>query len=233
MTGQDLKSGRERKGWTQQDSAVKLGVSQPYLSLLEKGERRVPEKLARKAAAVYGLSAATLPLETGLERVQPQAGDVLAVELASLGYPGFAHLKSKRRKNPAEVVLAALSSRSLEARVLEALPWVLLKYPELDWQSLVNAAKVKDLQNKLGFVISLARRVAENRGDKSVAELLRRQEKSLESSRLVLEDTLGNASLSQAERGWLKTNRPAEAKHWRVLTDLSPDHLSHAYQGHT
>ena len=229
MTGDDLKSGRERKGWTQQDAAAKLGVSQPYLSLMEKRMRRVPDKLARKAAAAFGLSAATLPLDISLDRVEPKASEALAVDLASLGYPGFAHVKSKRKKNPAEVLLSALSSRSLEARVVEALPWVLLKYPDLDWQSLVSVVKVRDLQNKLGFVISLARRVAESRGDKNIAQLLRQQEQSLEASRLVLEDTLCNASLSQAERSWLKMNRPAEAKHWRVLTDLLPDHLSHAY----
>jgi transcriptional regulator with XRE-family HTH domain len=229
VTGDDLKSGRERKGWTQQDAAAKLGVSQPYLSLMEKRVRRVPDKLAREAAAAFGLSAATLPLEMSLDRVEPKASEALAVDLASLGYPGFAHVKSKRKKNPAEILLSALSSKSLEMRVVEALPWVLLKYPDLEWPSLVSAVKVKDLQNKLGFVISLARRVAENRGDKNTAELLRQQEQSLNASRLVLEDTLCNASLSQAERSWLKTNRSAEAKHWRVLTDLLPDHLSHAY----
>ena len=30
-----LKQARERKGWTQQQAAAKLGVSQTYLSLLE------------------------------------------------------------------------------------------------------------------------------------------------------------------------------------------------------
>lgn len=229
MTGEDLKSGRELKGWTQQDAAAKLGVSQPYLSLMEKRVRRVPDKLARKAAVAFGLSAATLPLEISLDRVEARASEALAVDLASLGYPGFAHLKSKRKKNPAEVLLSALSSSALEARVVEALPWVLLRYPDLDWQSLVSAVKVKDLQNKLGFFISLARRIAENRGDKNTADLLRQQEQSLEPSRLLLEDTLCNASLSQAERSWLKGNRPPEAKHWRVFTDLSPEHFSYAY----
>jgi hypothetical protein len=53
----------------------------------------------------------------------------LATELASLGYPGFAYLKSRGKKNPAEVLLSALSSNHLEARLVEALPWILLKYP--------------------------------------------------------------------------------------------------------
>ena len=228
MTGKDLILGREQKGWTQEVAASRLSVSQPYLSLMEKGLRPVPEKLARKAASAFGLSAATLPVETTWEGVQPKDANTLATDLASLGYPGFAYLKPKRKKNPGEVLLSALSAKSLESRVAESLPWLLLKYPDLDWESLVSAAKVRDLQNKLGFITSVARRVAEKRGEKATAELLRKQEKALERSRLFLEDTLCNDSLTQAERRWLETNRPEEAKYWRVLTDLSPEHLSHA-----
>ena len=228
MTGKDLKFGREQKGWSQQEAAARLSVSQAYLSLMEKGARRVPEKLARKAASAFGLSAATLPVETNWESVQPKDGNTLAIDLAALGYPGFAYLKSKRKKNPGEVLLSALSAKCLESRVAEALPWLLLQYPELDWNSLIRAAKARDLQNRLGLVTCVARRVAEKRGENNKAELLRKQERVLERSRLFLEDTLCNDSLTQAERRWLETNRPDEAKYWRVLTDLSPEHLSYA-----
>ena len=228
MTGEHLKSGREQKGWTQEQAASRLGVSQPYLSLMEKGLRRVPEKLARKAATAFGLSAVTLPIQAGWEGVQPGDASTVAVDLASLGYPGFAYLKSKRRKNPAEVLLSALSAKCLESRVAEALPWLLLTYPNLDWESLVSAAKVNDLQNKLGLVTCVARKIAEKRSENDKAELLRRQERVLESSRLFLEDTLCNDSLTQTERRWLEANRPDEARYWRVLTDLSPEHLSYA-----
>ena len=228
MTGKDLKLGREQKGWTQEEAASKLSVSQSYLSLMEKGVRRVPEKLARKAATAFGLSATTLPVETSWESVQPKDASTLAADLAALGYPGFAYLQAKRKKNPAEVLLSALSTKCLETRVAEALPWLVLKFPDLDWQSLVSAAKVRDLQNKLGLVTCVARRVAEKRGEKNKAERLRKQEKVLERSRLLFEDTLCNDSLTQAERRWLEINRPDEAKYWRVLTDLSPEHLSYA-----
>lgn len=228
MTGKDLKFGREQKGWTQEEAAARLSVSQPYLSLLEKGMRRVPERLARKAASAFGLSAATLPVETSWESVQPKDANTLAMDLAALGYPGFAYLKLKRKKNPGEVLLSALSAKCLESRVAEALPWLLLQYPELDWDSLIRAAKERDLQNRLGLVTCVARRVAEKRGENNKAELLRKQERVLERSRLFLEDTLCNNSLTQAEKRWLETNRPDDAKHWRVLTDLSPEHLSYA-----
>jgi hypothetical protein len=125
-------------------------------------------------------------------------------------------------------VLSALKSKNLEARLAEALPWVLLEHPELDWQWLISAAKINDLQNKLGFLTNVARRLAEKLGKNETAMLLSAQESALERSRLVQEETLCNDSLTQAERRWLKSNRSNEAKHWNLLTDLSPEHLSHA-----
>ena len=228
MTGADLISGRNQKGWTQQEAAKKLKVSQPYLSLLENSVRRVPEELARKAATVFGLSAVALPIKTGWENVQPTDSNGAAADLGCLGYPGFAYLQTKRRKNPAEVLLSALSARRLNPRVAEALPWLLLQFPDLDWKLLISAAKLRDLQNKLGLVTCLARILAEKRGEFEKAELLRSQEKILERSRLLMEDTLCNDTLTQAERRWLETNRPDEARHWRVLTDLSAEHLNYA-----
>jgi hypothetical protein len=49
--------------------------------------------------------------------------DKLAHELASLGYPGFAHLR-RTKANPAAVLLEALIQPDLEVRLTEALPWV-------------------------------------------------------------------------------------------------------------
>ncbi len=160
--------------------------------------------------------------------VHPVDASTLASDLASLGYPGFAYLKSKRRKNPEEVLLSALSSHCLESRAAEALPWLLLTYPNLDWPTVINTAEAKHLQNKLGFVTCLARKVAERRGETDTADFLLSKEKVLESSRLMVEDTFCNDSLTLAEKRWLESNRPDEAKHWRVLTDLSPKHLSYA-----
>jgi len=228
MTGTDLRTGRNQKRWTQELAALKLGVSQPYLSLLEKGTRRVPEKLARKAATLYDLSAAKLPVKTNLHSVQAIDDDALASNLAALGYPRLSYLKLRRKKNPTEVMLYALMAENLETRLVEALPWVLLKHTDLDWEWLVRAAKVNDLQNKLGFVTNVARRLAEKLGKDDTASLLREQESTLERSRLAREGTLCHDSLTLAERRWLQSNRSDEARHWNLLTDLSPEHLSHA-----
>jgi hypothetical protein len=121
----------------------------------------------------------------------------LASDLAALGYPGLSFLKAERTKSPAEVVLWALQSKNVEARLMEALPWVLLGYANLDWKWLVSKAKANELQNKLGFLTSLARRLAEKLGREETANLLRAQETTLERSRLVREETLCHDSLTQ------------------------------------
>src|ERR1051325_2623972 len=102
MTGKDLHEGRTRKGWTQEEAALRLGVSQPYLSLLENGSRPVPEKLAHKASTLFDLSPTRLPMKTSWHSVDERANEALASDLAALGYPGFAYLKSRRKRNPAE-----------------------------------------------------------------------------------------------------------------------------------
>jgi len=84
MTGKDLKLGREAKGWTQEQAAAGLSVSQPYLSLMGKGLRPVSKKLARKAASAFELSATTLPVETSWETVQPTDPNTLAMDFAAL-----------------------------------------------------------------------------------------------------------------------------------------------------
>jgi transcriptional regulator with XRE-family HTH domain len=228
MRGKQLQSGRKQKGWNQEQAASRLGVSQPSLSLLEKGERRVPERLARKAASIYGLSAATLPVETTRDKVRSVDQEELALDLSALGYPGFAHLRRRhRKKNPADVLFTALSASNLDMRLIEALPWLLLTFPELDWQWLVTMTKIHDLQIRLGFITAIAHQIARSGGDTTIAALLGQLEKQLAESRLAREDTLCHDSLTDAERRWLRTHRPPAAKWWGLLADLIPEHLSY------
>jgi len=229
MTGQHLREARKLKGWNQQQAARRLGVSQTYLSLLEKGHRRAPEKLAAKAVRVYGLSEALLPITSAPDRPPVSDEGKLASELAALGYPALSHLKSGgKKKNPAELLLSALGHDNLDSRLVEALPWVVLKFPNLNWHWLTQAAKARDLQNRLGYVTNVARRLAELGGEREKAALLATEESALERSRLAREDTLCHESLTDVEKRWLRKNRPPEARHWRLLTDLSPEQLDHA-----
>ncbi len=223
MMAGDLKQARERRGWTQQQATRRLGVSQPYLSLLERGRRPLTPALVRRAARLFSLPPTALPLP---ESVVADENPTLARSLSSLGYPAFAYLRAGRpQRNPAEVLLSALAMNNCEARLVEALPWLLLEF-DLDCGWLVRQARLHNLQNRLGFVVSLARRVAEQvPGYRERAEALRLLEAELERSRLVAEDTLCDASLGPAHRRWLSENRPPEAAHWNLLTDWSPEKL--------
>lgn len=229
MTGEQLRNARKLKDWNQEQAAQRLGVSQTYLSLLEKGRRRIPESLAVKVVRVFELSEAWLPVKRDHMHPADLNEDALAAELAALGYPGLTHLGSKRKKkNPAELLLSALSKNNLDSRLVEALPWVVLKYPDMDWDWLTLAAKANDLQNRLGYVLSVGRRLAKLQGEDRKAAELGKVESSLERSRLAREDTLCHDSMTEVEKKWLRRNRPAQARHWRLLTDLSPEQYDYA-----
>jgi hypothetical protein len=130
-------------------------------------------------------------------------------------------------KSPAAVLLSALRSDRLEPRSAEALPWLVATFPDLDWDWLVPRVKTQDLQNKLGFVVTLARQLAELTNAPAVG-VLREQEDALARSRLVREDVFGRTTLTEAEKRWLRAHRPPEASHWNVLSSLTAKHLRRA-----
>lgn len=228
MTNDRLKAGRLKAELTQQQAAEALGVSQSYLSQLEMGQRPVTPELARAATALYRLPPTALPMPE-----PPTEGDVadaaqLARQLSGLGYPGFAHLRA-RKANPAAVVLEALLQNDLETRLAEALPWVLLTYPDLDWAWLVRHGKLHDVQNRLGFLVAIAKGLSADRPEFEPAfNQLSAVERQLEHARLAREDTLCRESMPVAERRWLKAHRSALARHWNLLTGLTADQLSYA-----
>jgi hypothetical protein len=138
-------------------------------------------------------------------------------------------VRGGRLKNPGEVLLAALAKPTLDSRVAEALPWLLLRYPDLDCDWLLAQARLSNLTNRLGFVVDLARRVAEGKSetDSPRYHALTRLSEGLRRSRLDVEDTFGQESLSETERDWLRTNRPEEAKFWHLLTNWRPEFLQY------
>jgi transcriptional regulator with XRE-family HTH domain len=230
MSPQELKTARGRKGWSQHEAAARLGVSQSYLAMLESGARRLPGRSVRRFRKTYGLPPTSLPLPTNLKPSEETA-EALAAELAALGYEGFAHLRSRsRQKNPAVVLLTALAQPELEARLFEALPWLMVQYPDMQFDWLVQQAKLLDLQNLLGFVTTLAREVvkrqAPNESDR--IEALRKLEDTLENSKLAKVEPLGKTSVGPRERQWLTENGSEEASRWNLLTDWRPEMLRYA-----
>ena len=214
MNYEQLKRARLERGWSQQEAAARLNVTQAYLSMLESGVRDMAP-LAHRLMRVYGLPPTVLPARDVRDEV---TADSLTYELARLGYPGFAHLRRGGRKvNPAEYLLTALAQRNLEARTAEGLPWLVLRYSDMPADFLVREARAKNLQNRLGFVVTLGRRAA-GRDD------LQPLEETLADSKLEKEDSFCK-ELNEAERRWLREHSSEEARQWHLLSDLRPDVL--------
>lgn len=231
MHREKLRRARKQRGWTEVEAASRLGVSQSYLAMLECGQRRVTPRLARRFKKLYKLSPATLPPREAFVPRKELGGQEFARGLASVGYPGFSYLRpSGQQVHPGEALLEGLAQDHLDARLVEALPWLLLQYWEMDMQWLVRQAKLNDLQNRLGFVVSLARQASKRvgMGDQERDTALKELEDALKQSRLAKEDTFMKRLKNDRERRWLRERRSEEARCWNLLTDWRAGHLSYA-----
>ena len=228
MTSEQLKLGRKNAGLPQAQAAKRLGLSQPYLSQLERGRRPVTAEVARAAVRLFGLPPTALPTPRERPRKVLDANHFARL-LAALGHPGYSHVRRAEPLNPAAVVLDALSQDNLDARVAAALPWVLLRYPHLSWEWLWTHAKLRNLQNRLGFLVALAGALARRQpGWAGAVPSLEAAERELERARLAAETTLCREAMPAAERRWLRENRSKPAEHWNVLTSLTAGHVPHA-----
>ncbi len=225
MNGEQLLQMRISRNWEQQGAAAKLKVSQPYLSLIEAGKRRVTQKLARRAMQVFKLPPTSLPLELQSESSRTKPESLLAAQIAGLGYPKFSHLKKMRKVNPAAVLISALKTSDLDSRIVEALTWLIFNFPDMEWSKVIETAKLYDAQNRLGFLLSLSYKSSAKPKDKNKRDLFKQLLSTLEKSRLARNDSFRRESLTETEKTWLKKNRPRDARYWRVLSNLSADHL--------
>ena len=225
MTVLSVRNLRKQQGWNQQELARRVGVSQTLVSLWEHGERQIPTGRLRQ---LHQLGMELNPVELPMPNKVSATEVDYAQELSNLGYPGFAHFHSGEPMwNPAELLVHALSEKNLERRVAEALSWLVLRYSEMDWVWVQREAKLHNLQNRVGFTLVLARKLAVQKQEGEVAARLAMQEESLRESRLAKEDTYCYESMTQAERKWLQTRRSPEAFAWNVLSDLEPVYLTH------
>ena len=124
--------------------------------------------------------------------------------------------------HPEERIARVLLAAPL--RLVEALPWLILNFPEMDWDLVIKTAKVSDAQNRLGFLIALAGEKAGKSNLPAKAQTFKDLLAKLEGSRLYGEDSFRRKTLTKTEASWLKKNRPPLAKHWRVLSDLTAEH---------
>jgi transcriptional regulator with XRE-family HTH domain len=228
VKAEQWRAGRRAVGLTQVEAAAALRVSQPYLSQLEKGLREAGRDLVRKATRLYRLSPTALPVRDRLDLKSGRSSD-LQREIASLGYPGFEHIGGRALTNPAEVVLRVVTQPDLDARLVEAVPWVLATYTDLDWDWLRDQVKLRNAQNRLGYLVHLAGETAAAwPAGADAVQILSGWQQELDEARLVREGTLCRESMPTAERVWVKTNRPSAAAHWHLLTTLTAEQLPYA-----
>ncbi len=227
MKPHEFRAARLAKGWTQTQAAARLGMTQAYLNFLEHGKRRLTPELVRRATSVYELSPDVLPFANPFTPTQTD-DQRLTEFLSMLGYPGFSYLRTHTpKKHPYEVLLSALAQQTLEGRVAEALPWIVLKYAQPNSWLVENARKF-NLQNRLGFVVTLARRLSELRNLNDRSTELNKLENLLDDSRLAKEDVFYRPPRTESEREWLRSNRTEDAVHWNLLADMKPEHLQYA-----
>ena len=200
-----LQQWRKRNDLTQVDAASLLGISQTYLSLLEKGARPL-----------------TPALRGRMQAASPQpAGDTHRAQLSALGYPAFAHVPRARPKPaPDTLLLSILTQADGDSRIVEALPWLIREYAaQMDFPWLVRQAKLHNLQNRLGFLLEIG-------GNPLPGQSAALRE--LERARLLHQDTLCWDSMPAATREWMLANRTPLAEHWNVLTRLEPENVRDA-----
>ena len=125
MNHQQFKSGRLGAQLTQVQAAERLGLSQSYLSQLEKGQRPVTPEIARLATKVYRLSPAALPLPDAAPDAEESNAARLTRQLSGLGYPGFAHLRAEKDPLRAVAALAHLPAEAMEVVQIGVALWVI------------------------------------------------------------------------------------------------------------
>ena len=199
-----LQRWRARNNLTQVEGASLLGVSQPYLSLLEKGARPLTPVLRSRMRGV------------GRSTGSRSADDLFRAQLSALEYPAFSHVaRSRSKPEPEALLLSILAEAQVDARVADALPWLVRNYDsEMNFAWLVRQAKLRDLQNRLGFVLALS-------GVQTKAAAAAMGE--LERARLLEEATLCWDAMPQITRDWMRMNRSALAEHWNILTRMDQE----------
>ena len=156
--------------------------------------------------------------------------DAIAEALGSLGCPGFFQLSldfglddPPPPPDPSVVLVAAVACDNLKPHVRAALPWLVLHFPDIDWKWAVAEARRRGVQNRLGFIVTLAEhRAAHDGGYEDLLARLIEIEETLFEIRQDREDTFCEDGLPERERRWLRDNRPREAAAWNLLTDVDP-----------
>ena len=122
--GEYLREQRDAAGLSLRQLAEQTGVSNPYLSQIERGLRRPSAEVLQQLAKALRISAEQLYVQAGI--LSPDNGEVRSVELAILGDP----VLSERQKQSLldvyqsfrAVAEAAADKQDLSTALLETIP---------------------------------------------------------------------------------------------------------------
>jgi hypothetical protein len=173
---------------------------------MESGRRQLTQRLRRQ----LGRSGESEPLDAEWFRAQ----------LAAHGYPGFGHLERReRRVELSRLLLWGLSAGDMDARVCQGLIYLARTCAtRIRWDWLMAQAKLRNLQNRLGFLVDLAIHPGEPGG-------LARVRDELANARLLAESTFCWDSMPAAVRKWMQDNRPEKAAYWNVLSRFTTEEV--------
>ena len=160
-----------------------------------------------------------------------RSDDEIVAELARLGFPGFAYYAKRGQEScdPAELLLDAIDRPDLDARIVEGLPWIPFRFPDLRWDWLIFEAETRGRQNRLRFVASLAKSTAERRSMTKLSSTLFAVIGRIDQIRLEMNDTLCQESWPSVQRQAAHQQRSALAAHWDLDTRVTESDLAHLW----
>jgi transcriptional regulator with XRE-family HTH domain len=186
---------RTARGLTQVEAARRLGLSQPYLSLIEKGCRPAPRGLA--------------------ERLQSPETDT-ASRLREFGWGGAAEVNGGPAElarcglDPAVTIHDALIEADLDLDTTLGVVWLASRASfTLRWKWLVTQAKLSNTQNRLCYLCEWCSGAGANAA-----------RSELSAARLLAESTFCCDSISASEREFLRASRGPRAAYWNIVPQL-------------
>ena len=207
MTGNRMQQFRQNSGWNQARLAARLGVAQAYVSMMEREDVRC--RIAWRGGAICFSCRPRFCRcpdkgagQTGRRGLDCRESRPVGISWFQVFVQARTKTASCRASSPGIGPPAARTEAS------EALAWLLLQFEDLDAAWLVGEAESPDLQNRLGFTVSLARNVAHHSpefGHRSRS--LKALEEKLKPSRLANEGTFGGGEMSQGMPAWVRKNR--------------------------
>ena len=223
-TMNQLRTARQSRGWTQARAAARLGVSQPYLAMLEAGQRPLTSAVARQAMRVYGLPPTVLSPGVA-PRVRPRRSPRTLRPSVIRASP-TSRAGAARRSIPARCCSLPSPSPSSRRARLRPCPGCSFATGASTRPGL--SARPRCATSRPPWLRREPRaRGGRARGHGPRLAALRALEAALERSRLAREDTLGPRCPLRGRTARLETRRSAAARHWNLLTDWTAEALRH------